>query len=167
MTDRCAVPECRGEVELVYLDHGICDNHWNQLADDVSRSRLRMALGIDTTTPAAMEEPMEENKGTETTEPKEVAVPKKKATKPKTTTPKTATASKTKAPKPKKERASKEPKPGRVFAIRVTDAELEAIHRASGPRNATRLIRAVAAAFASEDEAAFKAVLKEARELRG
>ncbi len=71
-----------------------------------------------------------------------------------------------KEPKPKKERAPKEDQPNRVFAIRVTDQELEAIHRAAGPRNATRFIRAVAAAFASEDESAFRAVVKEARETR-
>src|SRR5512145_2803761 len=60
--DRCAVPGCRGEVELVYLGHGVCDNHWNQLADDASRARLRMALGLAATTPAAVEgKPMSEN----------------------------------------------------------------------------------------------------------
>jgi len=71
-----------------------------------------------------------------------------------------------KEPKAKPERQPKEAQPKRVFAIRVTDEELEAIHRAAGPRNATRFIRHVAAAFAAEDEAAFRAALKEARELR-
>lgn len=56
-----------------------------------------------------------------------------------TKTKKTKTA---KAPKPKKERPPKEEQPKRVFAIRVTDQELEAIHNAAGPRNATRFIRA-------------------------
>ena len=88
----------------------------------------------------------------------------KRATKPKTAP---ATAKKaTPKPAPKKTKSPKEPKPKRVFAIRVTDEELAAIHRASGPRNATRFIRAVAAAFASEDETAFRGVIKEARELR-
>src|SRR5262245_54107628 len=72
-----------------------------------------------------------------------------------------------KVTKPKKERTPKGPKADRTFAIRITGAELEAIHKAAGPRNATRLIRAVAAAFAAEDEAAFRAVVKEAREARG
>ena len=65
-----------------------------------------------------------------------------------------------------KEKKETGPKPNRVFAIRVTDAELAAIHNAAGPRNATRFVRAVAAAFAAEDEAAFRAVVKEARQAR-
>ena len=85
----------------------------------------------------------------------------------KATTPKNAAAA-----KPKTEKAAKQsnkdtgPKPNRVFAIRVTDDELAAIHKASGPRNATRFVRAVAAAFAAEDESAFRAVVKEARDTR-
>jgi hypothetical protein len=80
-------------------------------------------------------------------------------------------AAKTKAGKPAKAKAAKPrkdtgPKPNRVFAIRVTDDELAAIHKASGPRNATRFVRAVAAAFAAGDEAAFRAVLEEARQAR-
>ena len=69
-----------------------------------------------------------------------------------------------KKPTPKKASATTD-RPSRVFAIRVTDKELAAIHRAAGPRNATRFVRAVAAAFAGGDEAAFRAVLKEAREV--
>jgi len=167
VTDRCAVPGCRGEVHLIYLGHGVCSHHWNELADDDSFSRLRMVLGIETAA-TAVEEAMDEITTVETTtEPnKEDTVPKKKTTKPKATTPKVAKAKATKAPKPKKEKKPKEPVPGRVFAIRVTDAELDAIHKASGPRNASRLIRAVANAFANEDEGAFKAALMEARQLR-
>jgi len=82
----------------------------------------------------------------------------KKAT-PKKATPKKAADAK----QPKKETG---PKPNRVFAIRVTDAELGAIHKAAGPRNATRFVRAVAAAFAAEDEAAFRSVVEEARQAR-
>ena len=87
----------------------------------------------------------------------------------KTTATKKATP---KAAKPTKEKAAKQPKkdtgpkPNRVFAIRVTDNELVAIHKAAGPRNATRFIRAVAAAFAAEDETAFRAVVQEARQAR-
>jgi len=76
---------------------------------------------------------------------------KKKATK-------KTTARKTKASTPRKASEA-----NRVFAIRVTDAELAAIHKAAGPRNATRFIRATAAAFATGDEKAFRAVVKEAR----
>ncbi len=54
-----------------------------------------------------------------------------------------------------------------VFAIRLTQAERDKIHATAGPRNATHFVRTVAAAFANEDEAAFKATLKEARKLRG
>jgi len=84
---------------------------------------------------------------------------KKKATK-KTTT------RRTKAATPKKATPKKADEANRVFAIRVTDAELAAIHKAAGPRNATRFIRATAAAFASGDEKAFRAVVTEARAAR-
>ena len=85
----------------------------------------------------------------------------------KTTRKKTTTKTKTTTKKatPKKASAGAD-RPGRVFAIRVTDKELAAIHKAAGPRNATRFVRAVAAAFAGGDEKAFRAVLKEAREAR-
>ena len=78
----------------------------------------------------------------------------------------TAKAKTTKAPTPKKDDAPKAEKPSRVFAIRISDAELDAIHKAAGPRNATKFIRAVVAAFTSGDESAFKAVVKQAREAR-
>ncbi len=99
----------------------------------------------------------------------------KKTTTTKTTTKKAAPKKATpKGAKPPKEKAAKQPepekkkgpKPNRVFAIRVTDDELAAIHKAAGPRNATRFIRQVAAAFANTDEAAFRTVLKDAREAR-
>lgn len=64
----------------------------------------------------------------------------------------------------KKTSASQPPR--RVFAIRVTDKELTSIHKAAGPRNASRFVRAVAAAFANADESAFRKVLKEAQEVR-
>jgi hypothetical protein len=171
VTDGCAIPGGRGEVDLIYLGHSVCSHHWNELADDDSFSRLRMVLGIEPDRSTALEEPMEETTTAETTtEPKEeTTVSKKKATKSKAAAPKVAKAPKprvAKQSKPKKEKAPEEPVPNRVFAIRVTDAELEAIHKASGPRNATRFVRAVAAAFASEDHAAFRAVIEEARKLR-
>ena len=86
------------------------------------------------------------------------------ATTKKATTKKKA-ATKPKAAKPKKEKPPKETLC--VFAFRLTPAERDAIHKTAGPRNATQFVRRVATAFANEDEAAFKAVLKEARELRG
>jgi hypothetical protein len=89
-------------------------------------------------------------------------------TKKKGTTKKAATSRGRKAPATKAKKASgpKAEKPNRVFAIRVTDAELAAIHKAAGPRNATRFVRAVAAAFANGSEAGFRAVVKEAKSAR-
>ena len=76
----------------------------------------------------------------------------------------------TKAPKPTKTAKARKEKPAdapnRVFAIRVTDEELAAIHKTAGPRNATRFVRAVAIAFSAEDDAAFRAVVKEAQAAR-
>jgi outer membrane biosynthesis protein TonB len=89
--------------------------------------------------------------------------PKAKATPKVKSTPKVKAA---KAPKEKKPKKETGPKPNRTFAIRITDDELAAIHKAAGPRNATRLVRAVVAAFAAEDEGAFKTIVKEAREAR-
>lgn len=92
-----------------------------------------------------------------------------KKTKPrKTTTKKTASKkARTKVSKPAARKAvPKTERPNRVFAIRVTDAELAAIHKAAGVRNATRFMRAVAAAFAGTDTKAFQAVLAEAKQAR-
>jgi len=107
---------------------------------------------------------------TNTTEQKTTATEAatKKAAKAKAT-PKAKSASK--APKPPKvAKAPKEPKakkegppPGnRTFAVRITDQELAAIHKAAGPRGATRLVRQVLVAFAAADVDAFKGVIAEA-----
>ena len=163
MTDRCAVPGCRGEVDLIYLDRSLCDRHWNELmTDDASRARLRMGLGLDTTTSPAREADMSETTAAEGAAEETTVAKKSKKAKPAKTA--KSKAAKAKAPKPKRESG---PKPDRTFAIRITGDELEAIHKAAGPRNATRFVRSVAAAFAAEDEAAFRSVLKEAREARG
>ena len=53
-----------------------------------------------------------------------------------------------------------------VFAFRLTEAERTKIHATAGPARASRFVRQVAAAFANEDERAFRAALKEAREAR-
>lgn len=167
MTDRCAVPRCRRDVEIVYLGRALCGHHWDELAAEE---------------PAAMEEPMEstnetvsetstETPAAETAATEETMAakskPAKKETESKDKKAVKAKIAKAKKEKPPKEKKPKAEKPGRVFAIRVTDEELAAIHKAAGPRNATRLVRAVVAAFANEDEGAFRTVLKEARELRG
>ena len=90
---------------------------------------------------------------------------KKKSTSKKKATRKKA-APKKSAAKPAARKATAAKPPRRVFAIRITDEELAAIHEAAGPRNATRFMRAVAAAFANADESAFRAVLREARASR-
>jgi len=171
VTDHCAVPRCRADVEIVYLGHGVCMNHWNRFtADDAPPDKLRMVLGIEADATNAREETMSETTPAAQAATAETMTEKKSESKvaKKARAAKAATKAKTpKEPKPKKEKAPKEPKPGRVFAFRLTDAELAAIHGTAGPRNATRLVRAVAAAFANEDEAAFRNVLKEAREARG
>ena len=79
---------------------------------------------------------------------------------------KKATKKKSAAEKTPKKASAGADRPGRVFAIRVTDKELAAIHKATGPRNATRFVRAVAAAFAGNDTKAFQVVLAEAKRAR-
>jgi len=156
VSERCEVPGCRGEVAIVYLDRGLCDAHWNELmADDESRSRLRMVLGLDATTSAAMEEPMSEAKQTETK-------PAKKSKPAREAKPKKAAA--TKAARAKKERTPKEDLV--VFACRVAEAERVKFHEATGPAGASRFARKLLVVFAAEDEAGFRALLKEAREAR-
>jgi hypothetical protein len=146
VNDRCEIAGCRAEADLSYLDHGICSTHWSEFsADDAPPDALRMALGIEAEAPTAMEVPMAETKTKATTKSK-------------------ATEKKSKAPK--SERAPKDSEATKVFAFRLTPAESAAIHKTAGPRNATRMVRAIAVAFASEDEGAFKAILKEAREAR-
>ena len=78
----------------------------------------------------------------------------------------------TKKKAPAKKAASKKPaakaaKPDLVvFAFRLTEAERTAIHKTAGPARASRCVRSVAAAFANEDESAFRALLKDAKEAR-
>ena len=144
MIDRCEVPRCRAEADLDYLGHGICERHWNELtAEDVPADKLRVVLGIRTETPTAMEATM---------------------------TAKKKTARKAATKKAAKKAAAKRPKAAQddlvVFAFRLTPAERDAIHKTAGPAKASRFIRRVAAAFAKEDDAAFRAVVKEARETR-
>ena len=85
----------------------------------------------------------------------------------KSTTTKKATT--TKAPAKKTTRSKRITKPKQdlvVFAFRLTEAERTAIHKTAGPARASRYVRQVTAAFAKQDEAAFKAVLKDARAAR-
>jgi hypothetical protein len=77
---------------------------------------------------------------------------------------KTKTLLKAKAAKLKTDKTAKEELV--VFAFRLTPAERDAIHKTAGPAKASRFVRQVAVAFAFEDEAAFRAAMKEAREAR-
>ena len=80
---------------------------------------------------------------------------------------KTTTRKKTAAAKKTTPKLAKPPKETLcVFAFRLAPAERDAIHKTAGPRNATQFVRRVAVAFAKEDESAFRAVLKEARDAR-
>lgn len=70
-----------------------------------------------------------------------------------------------KEPKPKKERPPKENLC--VFACRVSEPERDAFHKATGPAGASKFARKLFVVFSNEDEAGFRALVKEARELRG
>ena len=83
-------------------------------------------------------------------------------TKSKTT--KVTKSTRAKAVTPKAERAAKEELV--VFAFRLTPAERDAIHNTAGPARASKFVRRVAVAFANEDEATFRAALKEANDSR-
>ena len=106
-----------------------------------------------------MSETMQTAATTETKNKKGKA--QKKAAKAKAAAPKAKAA---KAAKPKKERAPKEDL--MTFAFRMTKAESVALHRAAGPANASRTMRALAAAFVAEDRAAFEAIVADAKKLR-
>ena len=75
-----------------------------------------------------------------------------------------AAKAETKAAKPPREKAPKEDL--MTFAFRMTKAESVALHEAAGPANASRTMRALAAAFVAEDRATFDTVIKDARKLR-
>ena len=85
----------------------------------------------------------------------------KKTAKTKAAAPKTKTA---KAATPKKEKPPKEDL--MTFAFRMTKVESVALHKAAGPANASRTMRALAAAFVAEDRAAFESIIEDARTLR-
>jgi hypothetical protein len=134
MTDRCEISRCRDEAAITYLDHGVCEKHWNHLtAEDAPPDALRISLGIEATAPAATEETTMEP-ATEKTAKKSKKPPAK---------PKAA-----KGPKPAKVNAPKEPLV--VFAFRLSEADRDAIHKAAGPGKATKFVLAAALAAAKE-----------------
>ena len=75
-----------------------------------------------------------------------------------------AKAKPAKAAKPKREKAPKEDL--MTFAFRMPKIESAALHKAAGPANASRVMRALAAAFVAEDRAVFESIVEEARKLR-
>ena len=167
MADRCSVRGCRGEADLVYLDHGICVRCWNQwTADEQPADALARALGIQVaettetenampdTTPAAESAATEEN-----------PVPTKKSAKQKNEPKSKKKGSKvTTAAKPKREKKPKEDLC--VFALRLTENEREKFHEVTGPAGGTYFARQLMVVFSNEDESGFRALLKEAKELR-
>jgi hypothetical protein len=111
-----------------------------------------------------MTETAAENAVTTETKNKKGKAPKTTA-KTKAAPPKTKSAKAEKPAKPKRERKPKEENL-MVFAFRIPKAESEALHAAAGPANASRTMRALAAAFVREDRAAFELIVEEARKLR-
>ncbi len=53
-----------------------------------------------------------------------------------------------------------------TFAFRMTKTESVALHKAAGPANASRTMRALAAAFVAEDRPVFESIVEDARKLR-
>ena len=146
MTERCEVTRCRAETAITYLDHGVCESHWDQLtAEDAPPDALRIALGIEATAPAATEDSTMESTTSKTTKP---------AKGPKSTV-------KAKAAKPKKEKAAREPQV--VFAFRLSEADRDLIHQAAGRGRATRFVLGAALSAANGDTKAFDALAGQAR----
>lgn len=166
MDDHCEIPRCRRHADLIYLGHGICSDHWNNLTNEnAPADAMRIALGIPAAhAPFVEDTNMSKPKKQQTEQPAEsnqtadAPAPEKKV--------KTSKTTKAEKPaKPKREQREKE-EGLVVFAFRLTPAERDAIHKAAGPGGASRFVRAIAIAAANEDEAAIKAVLMEAGELR-
>ena len=144
MSDRCEIRRCRAEAVITYLDHGVCDRHWNHLtAEEASPDALRIALGIEAVAPPAMEDrPMEPTTEKSSKKPAKAAKPKG-------------------AKEPKKEKAPKVPLV--VFAFRLSEADRDRIHKAAGPAKATKFVRAAALAAANQDSKAFEALTTQAK----
>lgn len=126
MNDRCEISRFRTEATITYLDHGVCDRHWNQLtAEDVPPDALRISLGIAATAPTATEEPTMEPNTEKTTKKSKKAPAKPKAAK---------------EPKAKKEKAPKQDLCVFAFRLPITDRDL--IHKAADAKkvSATKFV---------------------------
>lgn len=90
---------------------------------------------------------------------KKAAPAKAKVTKPAAANAKATAAAASMKEKPA--RTEKAPKEDLVvFAFRLSQAERDQIHKASGPAGASRFVRSLAVAAASGDEAGVKAIIK-------
>ena len=143
-TEGCEIRRCRAESAISYLDHGVCEKHWNELnAEEAPPDTLRIALGVEALAPAAKED--------RTMDP----------TTEKSTKKNTKTSAKPTTPKRKKEKAPKEPQV--VFAFRLSEVDRTLIHKAAGPAKATRFVRSAALAAASADRKLFDELVEQAR----
>src|SRR5262245_3051012 len=137
MTSRCQIPRCLAEADVSYLGHGVCTQHWDQLTNETAPpDAMRKALGIAS-------EPEWENThmaSKQKTQP--IEQPAADTTQPQTdgaTAP--TTKKKAKVPKaekaPRPEKTPREPKAKEpelvVFALRMTEAERDALHKTAGP----------------------------------
>jgi hypothetical protein len=104
----------------------------------------------------------------EATETPVATKPKKEKTrKAKVAKPKAAKAKAPKAPKPRQEKAEREDRSDwKTFALRMPSSESAALHKAAGPANASKVMRALAGAFVTGDRAAFEAIVEDAKKLR-
>ncbi len=141
MHDWCAVPGCRSDGDLVYLNYPICTVHRDQPADALQR-----ALGITVADVATTEEDMSEKKA---------KTAKKAAAKKTESTPEAAPAKKAK---------DKPTEPLKTFALRIPTSESDALHEATGSGKASKVVRQLLAAFVAGDDAAFRALVKESKE---
>ncbi len=66
----------------------------------------------------------------------------------------------------KKAKKEKPTEPLKTFALRIPTSESDALHEATGPGKASKVVRQLLAAFVAGDDAAFRALVKETREAR-
>ena len=145
--ERCEIRRCRTEADLTYLEHGVCNRHWNQLtAEDAPSGALRIALGIEGEAPTATEDSTMATTTDKTSKKSKKSTPKAKAAK---------------ESKPMREKAPREPQV--VFAFRLSEADRALIHKAAGPAQATRFVRTAALAAAGADRKAFDTLVEQAK----
>jgi hypothetical protein len=156
--DRCGIPRCRDEADVIYLGHPVCQRHWDELAaEDAPPDALRMALGVEGGHRAAVEgRAMDGQKQDKAADQADAASAKVKGkARTKKAAPVKATA-KAEAPAEKPARKKEEVVNPVVFAFRLSAADRDRIHDAAGPAKATKFVRGAALAAATGDIEAFK-----------